>query len=128
MKNGRNLSIAEAIGIIKTFEQQETARTPIDKLAIGQKLDLDVLNNFLDEIKKHPQAADIDAIRIYIGKSTRAGQNVETHNLIFVPVLKDNKDLHKVYTKDDVRSAVPTILGDTLPCPNVCPDGESFYC
>lgn len=128
MKNGRNLSIAEAVEIIKTFEQQETARTPIDDLAIGQKLDLDVLTNFLDAIKKHPNAADINAIRIYIGKSTRTGHTKETHNLIFVPVLKDNKDLHKVYTKENVRSALPTILGDTLPCPNVCPDGESFYC
>jgi hypothetical protein len=127
MANGKKLSIDSAKAIIKAFEQQETGRgVPLDDLAIGQKLDLAVLEEFLAAIKNHSQANDIDAIRIYIGRTKRTGHTKEHYDLVLVPVLKNDDDLHKVYDRKD-RSELDTIVGNTLPCPNVCPD-KAFFC
>lgn len=133
MPNGKNLSIEDATLIIAKFVQQETGRgTPIDQLAVGQKLDLQVLRDFIDAIDNHQQAANIDAVRIYFGRSTRPGTGSENYDIVLVPVLKINADgkdldLHKVFDREAMRAELPTLVGNTLPCPNVCPT-RGFFC
>jgi hypothetical protein len=127
MQNGKNLTIEEATLFIKAFERQETARQiPLEELAIGQKLDLDLIKRFILAIDSHEQKANIDAVRIYLAKSTRSGLNKEHYDVVLVPVLKDGTDLHKIYDRD-ARAALPTLVGNALPCPNVCPD-LAFFC
>jgi hypothetical protein len=58
MQNGKNLTIEEATSSIKAFERQETGRQiPLADLAIGQKLDLDLIKSFIAAIENHEQKA-----------------------------------------------------------------------
>jgi len=43
-----------------------------------------------------------------------------------VPVLDDDKDLHTVYDKKELAGDLTTLIGNSLPCPNVCP--RAFHC
>ncbi len=133
MPNGKNLSIEDATLIIAKFVQQETGRgTPINQLAVGQKLDLQVLKDFIDAIDNHSQASNIDAVRIYFGRSTRPEIGSENYDIVMVPVLKINDDgkdldLHKIFDREAIHGELPTLVGNTLPCPNVCPS-SGFFC
>lgn len=128
MSNGRNLTIGEARANIKAFENHEKKLgASISNLAVGQKIDLDVLQRFMDAIKNHPQSKDIDAIRIYLARSVRHGQKDEHYDVVLVPVLNTDEDLQKVYAKSENKQADYTIIGEALPCPNVCPN-KGFHC
>lgn len=148
MENGQNLSIEEAEPIIKAFVRTEISRTGLEEkqIAVGQKIDLQLLKNFMTEIEKingdltRSGSADkrtIDAVRIYFGISDRMGKyNKEDYDIVIVPVLSidtassysHDEDYHKVYKPTLKSTALASILGNTLPCPNVCPNSSFYTC
>ncbi|PKK37414.1 hypothetical protein BWI96_05970 [Siphonobacter sp. SORGH_AS_0500] len=127
MSNGRKLTLEEAKEIILAFEEEQTQvlKRPLEEVGIGQKLDLSLLEDFIAAIKAHPKSHEIDAVRIYLGKSIRPGSSVKQYDIVLVPVFKDGHDIHKVYDVHPL-TALDTLIGNTLPCPNVCPNG--FMC
>lgn len=133
MPNGKTISLIQAQQNIRAFVKQEQIRTLKDekKIVVGQKIDLDVLKKFIEAIDHHEKASEIDAIRIYFAKSTRGGQYSKSeYDVVIVPVLRKNYgddydyDLHAVYPRPEKDRADPIILGNSLPCPNVCPPGK----
>lgn len=128
MANGKKLKLSEAKQLISAFQKRELMPFPPTqheverkKIAIGQKFDLSVIKDFLAAIEKHPESSKIDAIRIYIARSVRKGDTVENFDLVFVPVLTGDSDLHVVYDRKSEEKELDTIIGSGLPCPNVCP-------
>lgn len=133
MPNGNPLSLEEAQKNIRAFVNQEKRRTLQGEknIVVGQKFDLDVLRTFLDAIDRHDKRSEIDAVRIYFAKSNRRGKYKSTsYDVVLVPVLKKNygddydRDLHAVYQRVEKDIPDATIIGNSLPCPNVCPPGK----
>jgi len=121
------MSIDDATKAIKAFEKQELDREiKIEDLAIGHRFDLQFLKDFIAAEENHPKSKDIDSIRVYIARSKRKDQTKEFYDLIMIPVLKDGNDIHTIYQRDDKSLELDTIIGNSLPCPNVCPNG--FFC
>jgi hypothetical protein len=134
MPNGKKMEIGKATDNIHAFRlevEQVSAQLnlPPKELAIGQKFDLQLVKDFMTAIQRHnddpTKELDIDSIRIYLAKSHREGD--EYYDVVIVPVLTNDKDLHKVYPKEGFVDELETLLGEGLPCPNVCPD-KAFFC
>lgn len=122
-ENGKNLSLEEAQKYIQAFEnyQRINDRTfDSAKLGIGQKFDLLKLRNFIHEIDNHVLADKINAVRIYLARSDRDGTIEENYDVVLIPVLDTNEDLHKVYEEDPSIAPLATLLGKSSPCPSVC--------
>ena len=140
MSNGTTLTINEAASIIDSFVGQERRRSlwlrRKKKIVVGQKLDLNILKAFIAEVDKHnarieqqAESSQIKAVRIYFGKSDRKSRyKKELYDLVLVPVVGKNTDLYRIYDKENRDVKKDMLVGNTLPCPNVCPDKESFYC
>jgi hypothetical protein len=137
MTHGKPIPLVEAQKNIRAFVNQERRRTwqNEQKIVVGQKLDLSVLKDFIKAIDEHDQHDQIDAVRIYFAKSNRGGTHKQaSYDIVLVPVLKaivgrPDRDLHAVYPGPDKTVADPTIIGNALPCPNVCPkNGKNISC
>lgn len=124
MSKGEKLSISEAKANILAFENYILPldqAVPRRQLAIGQKLDLQVLKNFMMAIEQHSRGHEVDAVRIYFARSTRDGDSEERFDIVLLPVFQDDTDFHVVYDRLPLSDKQDTIIGRTLPCPNVCP-------
>lgn len=124
MSKGEKLSIDEAKANILAFENYILPldhTVPQEDLAIGQKLDLQVLKDFLSAIARHPRGNEVDAVRIYFARSMRVGDTQTRFDIVMIPVFNSDADFHVVYERALASDKQDTIIGRTLPCPNVCP-------
>lgn len=128
MANGKKLSVNQAKPIIRKFIADEIQRTglPENDIVVGHKFDLQLLRDFLTGIDNDPKKNDIKAFRVYFAKSKRSSVEPEQYDVVIVPVLSNDEDLHRVYRLVGDDDPQDTILGNSLPCPNVCPNG--FFC
>ena len=131
MANGKDITLGEAKGNIRTYVDDEIKRTgkPEIDLVVGHLLDLSLMQNFMTEINSlNGQGKNITGIRIYYAKSTRLTVTKE-YDVVVVPVRADGTDYYPVYDRPkasstmSVAAAPPTDpggVGGSTPCPNVC--------
>jgi hypothetical protein len=129
MPNGDILKPSEAakyINAFRTYQETNDQSYDEDKLGVAQKFDLIKLRNFINAIDNDPRAKEINAVRIYLARSTRQNKIDENYDVVLIPVLDNNDDLHLLVNPDANIAKLTTILGEGSPCPNVCGNKALF--
>jgi hypothetical protein len=129
--SGNFLTYDEAKGYLQEFLDDMAPTVGGDvKTAIvsGQTIGLSFLTEFLDNIHQYnadPAHADnpIAAVRIYYARSNRKDQYPKKlRDVILEPVLANGDDLHHLFPEKG-RLEDRLILGEAMPCPNLCTGG-----
>ncbi|WPR73299.1 hypothetical protein [Algoriphagus sp. NG3] len=126
-KNGSKVKLSFAKKSIKNYLKQEMTRSGREEARIvaAHQFDLSVIKDFIAEIDKINLGSNkIDSIRIYHGLDNREKNGgSDEYDLILVPTYATGIDLHTVYTQKAVEKELPTLIGKSTPCPNVCQQG-----
>lgn len=124
MSHGKNISVNHAIASIRKFVQQEIQRTGKEekKIVVGHRIELSLIKTMMAEIDKlNDLGQDIDSLRIYFGIDDRNGRvTPEEYDVILVPTHSSDEDLHTIYKLQNKEDELPTLIGNSTPCPNVC--------
>ncbi len=109
---------------------------PFDEDVPGFYFTLDILEDFLNEVKRYnalsttQTGCKITGIRIWQARSLAFDGIHLTEDLIITPALSDKSDIHAFTEGDSVKSPdglTPLFLSSARPCPNLCGVGGPKY-
>ena len=124
---GKAVSVTKAKAAIAAYVREHPIAVPPDGHVYAHLFNFALLKDFVDSISELiRQGETITAVRIYHAKSKRGTLTTEESDLVFVPVLSDDRDYYNVF-KEILIS--PVIIGESTPCPNICnEDGKQLGC
>ncbi|MDR7132555.1 hypothetical protein J2X69_004928 [Algoriphagus sp. 4150] len=126
-KNGSKVKLSFAKKSIKDYVKQEMTRSGREetRIVVAHQFDLSVIKDFIAEIDKINLGSDkIDSIRIYQGLDNREKTgDPDEYDLILVPTYASGNDFNTVYVQKAIEKELPTLIGKSTPCPNVCQQG-----